>query len=326
MNNRISKFLGGAFALAFLAWSIGARGEPAYPERAITVVVPFSAGSASDTYARLIGARLGEALGQSVVVENKDGAGGFIGAQYVLRAKPDGYTLLFAASPWAYTPYFFKRTPYDPSKDFVAVAKVGAAPSVLVAAADAPFGDVAGMAEYARQNPGKLTYSSAGIGTYSHLIGALVEKKLGVSMMHVPYKSAAQAMSDVVGHMISLNYPSLSAALPLIKAGKLKALGVTSLAPAAIAPDIPPLASQGMPGFEVMQWFGFVAPTGTSPRIVELLNTRINRVLAEPDVAARFAQLGIQLTPESPAGFSSDIDGEIKKWVPLGKELSITYD
>ncbi|WP_157792902.1 Bug family tripartite tricarboxylate transporter substrate binding protein [Bordetella genomosp. 8] len=326
MNIRIPRLLGGALAVAIFGLSTAARAEPAYPSRTITVVVPFSAGSASDTYARVIGAKLGEALGQSVVVENKDGAGGFIGAQYVLRAKPDGYTLLFAASPWAYTPYFFKRIPYEPMRDFVAVAKVGAAPSVLVTAPDAPFGDMAGMAAYARQHPGKLTYSSAGIGTYSHLIGALVDKQLDIDIMHVPYKSAAQAMADVVGHMISLNYPSLSAALPLIKSGKLKALGVTSLTPASIAPDIPSIASQGMPGFEVMQWFGFVSPAGTSPEVVKLLNTQINRVLADPEVARRFAQLGIQLTPESPEVFTADIDREIRKWVPLGKELSITYD
>ncbi|CAM3424192.1 tripartite tricarboxylate transporter substrate-binding protein [Bordetella flabilis] len=322
----ISKLLGGALAFAILGLSSIARGEPAYPARAITVVVPFSAGSASDTYARLIGARLGEAVGQPVVVENRDGAGGFIGAQYVLRAKPDGYTLLFAASPWAYTPYFFKRIPYEPNEDFVAVAKVGAAPSVLVTAVDAPFGDIAGMAAYAKQHPGKLTYSSAGIGTYSHLIGALVDKRLDIDIMHVPYKSAAQAMSDVVSNMISLNYPSLSAALPLIKSGKLKALGVTSLAPASIAPDIPSIASQGLPGFEVMQWFGFVAPAGSPPEVVALLNAKINRVLADPEIASRFAQLGIQLTPESSAEFTADIDTEIKKWVPLGKELAITYE
>lgn len=313
-------------ALACAALSQPALSASAYPEHPITVVVPFSAGSASDTYARLIAPKLGDALGQPVVIENKDGAAGFIGAQYVLRSKPDGYTLLLAPSPWAYTPYFFKRPPYDPLKNFMAVAKIGAAPSVLVASSNAPFKDIASMVAYAKQNPGRITYSSAGIGSYSHLIGESLDKALGIQMMHVPYKSAAQAMSDVMGNMITLAYASLSPALPHIRAGKLKALGVTSLTPSATAPDIPTLASEGMPGFEAVQWFGIVAPAGTPAEIVEKLNQKINAALKDPDIAKRYEQLGIELTPESPSDFTADIDKEVKKWVPLGKELAITYD
>lgn len=326
MKNRISSLLGGALAFAAFTLSQPAHSAPNYPDHPVTIVVPFSAGSASDTYARLIGPKLGEALGQTVVIENKDGAAGFIGAQYAVRAKPDGHTLLLAPSPWAYTPYFFKKPPYDPLKSFDTVAKIGVAPSVLVASPNAPFKDVAGMAAYAKQNPGKLTYSSAGVGSYSHLIGEAVDKSLGIQMMHVPYKSTGQAMSDVMGDMITLTYASLSPALPHIRAGKLKALGVTSSAPSPIASDIPTLASQGMPGFEAVQWFGIVAPAGTPAEIVQSLNQKINAVLKDGEIAKRFEQMGIQLTPASSAEFTADIEKEIQKWVSLGKELKIAYD
>lgn len=297
-----------------------------YPIRAVTLVVPFSAGSASDAYARLIGAKLATALAQSVVIENRDGAGGLIGAQSVLRAPADGHTLLFAASPWGYSPYFFKKLPYVPLTDFRAIAKVGSAPSILVAGTDAPFDDLRGMLAYAKKNPGKLTYASSGTGTLSHLLGEYLNRSAHIEMLHVPYKSTAQAMADVLGNQISVTYGSLSPAMPQIKAQKLKPLGVTSAARAKVAPNIPTIASAGLPGFEASQWFGIVAPAATPPDVVEKLNREINKVLRDPDTAARLEGLGIQLTPESPGDFTADIQKDIDRWVPLGKQLSISYE
>jgi tripartite-type tricarboxylate transporter receptor subunit TctC len=297
-----------------------------YPVRAITVVVPFSAGSASDAYARLIGAKLATAVGQTVIIENRDGAGGLVGAQAVLRAQPDGHTLLFAASPWGYTPYFYKKPPYVPLMDFKPIAKVGSAPSILVAGTEAPFNDLPGMLAYAKKNPGKLTYSSSGTGTLSHLLGEYLNRSANIEMLHVPYKSTAQAMADVLGNQISVTYGSLSPALPQLKAQKLKPLGVTSAARAKVAPDIPTIASAGLPGFEASQWFGIVAPAGTPGDVVEKLNREINKVLHDPDTAARLEGLGIQLTPESPSDFTADIQKDIDRWVPLGKQLSISYE
>lgn len=297
-----------------------------YPVRAVTMVVPFSAGSASDAYARLIGVKLATALGQSVVIENRDGAGGLIGAQAVLRAPADGHTLLFAASPWGYSTYFFKKPPYVPLVDFRAIAKVGSAPSILVAGTDAPFDDLPGMLAYARKNPGKLTYASSGTGTVSHLLGEYLNRSARIEMLHVPYKSTAQAMADVLGNQISVTYGSLSPALPQIKAQKLRPLGVTSAKRAKVAPDIPTIASAGLPGFDASQWFGIVAPAATPSDVVEKLNREINKVLRDPDTAARLEGLGIQLTPESPGDFTADIQRDIDRWVPLGKQLSISYE
>lgn len=297
-----------------------------FPTRTVTLVVPFSAGSASDTYARLISPRLAAALGQPVVIDNRDGAGGLIGAQSVLRASPDGHTLLFAASPWGYSPFLYKKPPYLPLTDFRSVAKVGLAPSILVAGAEAPFNDLQGMLAYARQNPGKLTYSSSGTGTLSHLLGEYLHRSAKIDVLHVPYKSTAQAMSDVLANQITLTYGSLSPALPQIKAQKLKALGVTSAVRAKAAPDIPTIASAGLPGFEATQWFGIVAPAGAPAAAVERVNHEVNRILQDPEVAARFEGLGIQLTPVSPSAFMADIQKDIDRWVSLGKQLSVSYD
>lgn len=297
-----------------------------FPMRTVTLVVPFSAGSASDAYARLISPRLAAALGQPVVIDNRDGAGGLIGAQSVLRASPDGHTLLFAASPWGYSPYLYKKPPYLPLVDFKPVAKVGVAPSILVASAEAPFNDLQGMLGYARQHPGKLTYSSSGIGTLSHLLGEYLNRSARIDVLHVPYKSTAQALGDVLGNQITLTYGSLSPALPQIKAKKLKPLGVTSAMRVKVAPDIPTIASAGLPGFDASQWFGIVAPAAAPAGVAERINHEVNKILQDPEIAARFDSLGIQLTPVSPAEFTADIQKDIDRWVTLGRQLSVSYE
>lgn len=297
-----------------------------FPARTLTIVVPFSAGSASDGYARQIAPKLSAQIGQSVVIENKEGAGGLIGAQSVLRAKPDGYTLLLAASPWSYTPYFYKTAPYVPLKAFQPIAKIGAAPSVLITGMSSPFTTTQELIAYAKKNPNKVTYASAGMGTFSNMSGEYFKKIAQVDILHVPYKATSQAMTDVIGHQIGLNYASLSAALPHIKGQKVRALGVTSPTRSPSAPDIPTLAEGGAPGLDVMQWFGFVAPAGMPADAVQYLNQKINVVLKDPEIVARFRDQGIEVTPKSVAEFTSDISKDIDKMVTLGKEMGINYD
>lgn len=185
-----------------------------FPARAVTFIVPFSAGSAVDAFARVLAPRLSEALGQPVMVENRDGAGGLIGAQGVLRAPADGYTYLFALPPWEYTPYFFKSPPYIPLEDFRAVARVGYSPLVLMAAPNAPFSDLPGLIAYAKKNPGVLTYASSGIGSASHLLGEQFKNAAQVDILHVPYKSTAQVISDLLGGQISISFSNLSLGFP----------------------------------------------------------------------------------------------------------------
>lgn len=315
---RITLF--GAVALGGQALAAG------YPVRPVTLVVPFSAGAASDAAARTIAPKLGQLLGQSVVVENRDGAAGLIGAQQVQRAAPDGYVLLFTGSPWAYTPFFYSKQPYAPLKDFKPVAKIGVLPSVLVASPAAPFNDIAGMIAYAKQNPGKLTYSSSGHGSTSHMLSEYLNKVAGINVLHVPYKSTAQALTDVITNQVTMNFPSLGAALPQIRAHKVKALGVSSAVRAKVAPDIPTLASPSAPEFDAAQWLGIVAPAGTPDDVIEKFSAELRKVLVDPEVAGRLEGMGLLVTPGTPADFTADINKDIDKWVPLGKQLGISFN
>jgi tripartite-type tricarboxylate transporter receptor subunit TctC len=298
-----------------------------YPNKPVRIVVPFSAGSGGDVFARTLGPKFTETWGQQIIVENREGAGGVIGAQLVAKAAPDGYTLLVGATTWAVAPALFVKPPYDAFKDFVPVGRIGFIPSVLVVHPALPVNDVKALIKLARAQPGKLDYSSSGKGAPSHLFVEYFKTMAKVDIVEIPYKNTAQALTDVMGGQVMMNLPILAAALPHVRAGRLKALAVTSARRAGAAPDIPTLAeSGGLPGYEAAQWQGLIAPAGTPADVVTRVNAELNRALELPDVKQRFGNLGVEIAPATPQQFAADIRTDVAKWDKLIKSLGIRLD
>ncbi len=298
-----------------------------FPIKPIRIVVPFSAGSGSDVFARTLGPKFTEAWGQQIVVENREGAGGIIGAQLVAKAAPDGYTLLLAATPWAVSPSLYAKPPYDPLRDFVAIGRIGFIPSVLVVHPTLPVNDVKGLIRLAKAKPGQLDYSSSGKGAPSHLFMEYLKTMAKVDIVEVPYKITAQALTDVIGGQVMMNLPILAAALPHIRAGRLKALAVTSGKRSAAAPEIATMAeSAGLPDYDAAQWQGLVAPAGTPPEVVARVNGELNRALQRPDVRERIGNLGVDFALTTPEQFAADIEADIVKWTKLIRALGIRLD
>lgn len=317
----------GTFVLLLATIVVLEAAAQGYPSKPVRIVVPFSAGSGSDVFARTLGPRFTESWGQQVVVENRDGAGGVVGAQVVARSPADGHTLLIAATPWAVSPSLYSRPPYDPLRDFVVIGRIGFIPSVLVVHPTLPVKDVKELVRLARANPGRLDYSSSGKGAPSHLFMEYFKTMAKVDIVEVPYKSTAQALTDVIGGQVMMNLPILAAALPNIRAGRLKALAVTGAKRAAAAPEIPTMAeSGGLPGYEAVQWQGLVAPAGTPAEVVARVNRELNRALQLPDVRERIGNLGVDIAPTTPEQFTADIRKDIAKWSGLIKTLGIRLD
>jgi tripartite-type tricarboxylate transporter receptor subunit TctC len=306
--------------------SAGAVGQP-YPSKPVRIIVPFSAGSGSDVFARTLGPKFTETWGQQIVVENREGAGGVIGAQLVAKALPDGYTLLVGATSWAVAPSLYAKPPYDALKDFVPVGRIGFIPSVLVVHPTLPVSDVKALIRLAKAQPGKLDYSSSGKGAPSHLFVEYFKAMAKVDIVEIPYKNTAQALTDVMGGQVMMNLPILAAALPQVRAGRLKALAVTSAKRASVASDIPTMAeSAGLPGYEAAQWQGLIAPAGTPAEIVTRVNAELNRALQLPDVKERIGNLGVEIATNTPQQFVADIRADIAKWDQLIKSLGIRLD
>ena len=298
-----------------------------FPNKPVRIIVPFSAGSGSDVFARTLGPKFTETWGQQVVVENREGAGGAIGAQLVAKAAPDGYTLLLGATSWAVAPSLYAKPPYDAFRDFVPVGRIGSVPSVLVVHPALPVNDVKALIKLAKAQPGKLDYSSSGKGAPSHLFVEYFKAMAKVDIVEVPYKITAQALTDVIGGRIVMNLPILAAGLPHVRAGRLKALAVTSAKRAGAAPEIPTLAeSGGLPGYEAAQWQGFIAPAGTPADVVTKINAELNRALQLPDVKERIGNLGVDFAPTTPQQFAADIKTDVAKWDQLIKSLGIRLD
>jgi tripartite-type tricarboxylate transporter receptor subunit TctC len=315
----------GIVALSVLICA-GAVAQP-YPNKPVRIIVPFSAGSGSDVFARTLGPKFTETWGQQIVVENREGAGGVIGAQLVAKAAPDGYTLLLGATPWAVAPSLYAKPPYDALKDFVPVGRIGFIPSVLVVHPTLPANDVKALIKLAKAQPGKLDYSSSGKGAPSHLFVEYFKAMAKVDIVEIPYKNTAQALTDVMGGQVMMNLPILAAALPHARAGRLKALAVTSGKRAGVASDIPTMAeSAGLPGYEAAQWQGLIAPAGTPADIVTRVNAELNRALQLPDVKERIGNLGVEIATNTPQQFATDVRADIVKWDQLIKSLGIRLD
>jgi tripartite-type tricarboxylate transporter receptor subunit TctC len=315
--------------ISAMLWMLACSGALAqgFPTKPVRIIVPFSAGSGSDVFARTLGPKFTETWGQQVVVENREGAGGTIGAQLVAKAAPDGYTLLLGATSWAVAPSLYAKPPYDAFKDFVPVGRIGSVPSVLVVHPSLQVNDVKALIKLAKTQPGKLDYSSSGKGSPSHLFVEYFKAMAKIDIVEVPYKVTAQALTDVIGGQIVMNLPILAAGLPHVRAGRLKALAVTSAKRAGAAPEIPTLAeSGGLPGYEAAQWQGFIAPAGTPADVVTKINAELNRALQLPDVKERIGNLGVDFAPTTPQQFAADIKTDVAKWDQLIKSLGIRLD
>jgi tripartite-type tricarboxylate transporter receptor subunit TctC len=300
---------------------------PAYPTKPIRLVVPFPAGGATDIFAREVAKHLTETWGQSVVVDNRPGAGGNIGSELVAKAPPDGYTLeMGTVGTHAINASLYSKMPYDHVKDFVPVILVAGVPNVLVVNPSVPVNSVQELIAYAKANPGKLNFASSGSGTSIHLSGELFKVMAGVQMTHVPYKGSAPALQDLLGGQVQLMFDNLPPSLPQIKAGKLRALAVTSATRAPALPDTPTVAESGLPGFEASSWFGVLAPAGTSPAIVAKLNAEIAKWLASPEAKEKLAAVGANIGGGTPEDFARHIQSETAKWAKVVKESGAKVD
>jgi len=295
-----------------------------FPNKSIRLVVPWPAGGVTDVVARIVGERLSQGLGQSVIVDNKAGATGFIGTEFVARATPDGYTLLLiTASTHAISPNLFKKVPYDPIKDFDTISQVTTAPTILVTYAAFPANSVAELVKIAKAKPGTLNYASFGNGSSAHLAAELFKQATGTEFVHIPYKGAAPAIADLMGGQVTIFFDSIPSALPHVRSGKLKGLAVTGRTRTAAAPDIPTVA-ETYPGFEVTVWQGFGAPAGTPRAVINRLNAELVKVMAMPDVKERLVNLGADPLSTTPQEFAAHIAREKDKWAGVVKTSGIT--
>ena len=315
----------GASLMALAAFSF-AQTPTEYPTKPIRLVVPFPAGGATDILAREVAKHLTVVWGQSVVVDNRPGAGGNIGSELVAKSAPDGYTLeMGTVGTHAINASLYSKMPYDHVKDFVPVILVAGVPNVLVVTPSLPVNTVQELITYAKANPGKLNFASSGNGTSIHLSGELFKVLTGVQMTHVPYKGSAPALQDLLAGQVQLMFDNLPPSLPQIKAGKLRALGVTSTTRAPALPDTPTIA-ESVPGFESSSWFGVLAPAGTSPAIVAKLNAEIAKWLASPEAKEKLASIGANIAGGRPEDFARHIQAETAKWAKVVKESGAKVD
>ena len=288
----------------------------AFPSRPIHLIVNFAPGGTGDIVARLVGNKLSSALGQSVVVENRPGAGGTLGARDVVNAEPDGYTLTVAQTPEvAINPFFMKDAGYDPRKDLQAIALAGVVPLALVVPGNAPYSTMAEFVKFLRTTDQAVTFASAGIGTPGHLAGELLKLKLNNKLTHVPYKGAAPALNDVVGGHVDFYFPGFPAAMPLMQGGKVKLLAVSTAKRSSAAPDIPSVAEvTGIADFDFALWVGFFAPRALPMDIAQRLNSAINQILLEPDIKTRLQNDGAEVSALSIDQFAAFVRAEIAKY------------
>ena len=300
-----------------------------YPERPIRLIVPFAAGSAADTLSRMVATRLAERLGQSVVVDNKAGAGGTIGTGEIARATPDGYTLGVAAQGTLVNNLVLYSKPgYDPQKDFAYIAHIGDVQNVLVVKADAPYADVGALLKAVREQPEEhFKFSSSGAGTSHHVAGVLLGQYLKKKILHVPYTGAPQGLTAILSGDVDMGLYNMPAAYGLITSGKLRALAVTGPTRAAVLPNIPTLAESGLDGYSVTLWWGVIAPAALPGPIGQRLNEEINRIMAQPEVRNRMAEQGFTLPPlpgRTREQFAEMVRGDIRTTLPLLKQMGLS--
>jgi tripartite-type tricarboxylate transporter receptor subunit TctC len=289
-----------------------------WPTRPIQMVVAFGAGGTVDIIARMVGDKLAAALGQPIVIEDKPGAGGNIGAAAVARANPDGYTLLMSGSPThSVGPYLYKNLSYDPMRDLPPVAMLAIAPNLLVVNSSLPVKSVADLVKLAREKPHTVTYSSAGVGTSGYLAAELLKSTAGLDISHVPYKSGPEAVTGVLSGNVTFMFFTLPAVLPQVEAGQLRALAIASAERSPLVPDVPTIAEAGYPGFDVIAWYALFAPRGTPAPVVARLSTEIKKILDRSDIRDELAKLGAEPRYMSPQALTDFVAAESPKWGPL---------
>jgi tripartite-type tricarboxylate transporter receptor subunit TctC len=298
-----------------------------WPTQPVKLIVPFAPGGTSDVLAREIAARLQVALKQTVVVDNKAGAGGVLGADSVAKAAPDGYTVLLGTiATHAINPALMPKMPYKADRDFAPVILLGKISNVLLIGPGAQARTVKDIVAAAKAKPGDITFASAGQGTSQHLSGEVFRLMTGADLTHVPYKGSAPAIQDVMGGQVPMSFETVTVALPQIKAGKVKAVAVTSAKRSAQLPDVPTLAESGVPGFDVSSWQALYLPAGTPPAIVAKLNAEVQKIVAQPDVKAKMESLGLEYAPNTPAQFTEFQKAEQARWAKVIKDGNVKPD
>jgi tripartite-type tricarboxylate transporter receptor subunit TctC len=329
MRSLLLPRLAGAFVRALLllaAFSVPAAAAP-YPEKPIRLVVPFPAGGGADVLARTIMPKVAQALDTSIVIDNRPGAGGNVGAELVARAAPDGYTLLYGTNgTQAINPTLYGNLRFDPQKDLVPVSRMTIIAAMLIVNPEVPANSVAELVRYAKANPGKVNFASAGNGTTSHLAGEMFRSAAGIDIVHVPYRGGALAATDLVGGQVQMMIDVMPNAYPLAQGGKVRALAVSTAARFPAAPGIPTIAEAGVPGFEIGAWDGVFVPAGTPPAVVERLNHAIRQALEDRELKEALLAKGAVAAPDTPEAFARFIAAESEKWSRLVKQSGAKVD
>ena len=313
-----------ALAASCVAGAVQAQAQPKFPNHALQVIVAYSPGGTGDVFARVVSEKLGAALGQSVVVENRPGAGGMIGAQMVAKAAPDGYTLLLGQTgEIAINKYLMKTRLVDPEKELAPVVLVGKVPLALVVRSEAPYLSLKDLTDAMQANTPGLSFASSGIGTPGHLAGEQLKLATHSSIVHAPYKGAGVALADLLGGHVTYFFSGMPAAIPHIRSGKLRLLAVSTASRAPSAPDTPTVAESGQPGFDFSLWGGFFAPAGTPREVVLELNRAVNQVLAQPAVRDRLAGEGTEISANTPAQFAAFTQAETRKYEKIIRDTGV---
>ncbi len=311
------------FLLTSLCFASSVALAQAYPNRPIRLIIPLSAGGTTDTPGRIIAQKLGEALGQQVVVDNRPGAGGTLGTDMAAKAKPDGYTLLLTSSAHVIGPHLYKKLPYSVLEDFMPISRVAQGPYVMVVHPSVSAKTVPEFIAQAKAEPGKIDYASSGNGSFQHLVGAFFTSMAGIELTHVPYKGSGPATQDLVGGTVKVSFTGTPIALPHVKAGRLRALAVTSSKRSPEMPDVPTVAEAGgaaMAGYEAVIWLGLLAPIGTPPEIVQKLNRELAKLLADPEAQKAIRATGVEVAPSTPEEFAAQLKAESDKWGKVVKD------
>ena len=320
--------MGRRLALAFAMQCLAARAFAAdYPAKPIRLVVPYAPGGGADSVARIVAKRVSEQVGQPIVIDNKGGAGSIVGTDIVAKADPDGYTLLLGQSgPISINPAIYKSLPYDPVKDFAPVSMTTAYPYILVVNAELPVKTLQAFVALAKSKPGAMNYGSTGVGAANHLVAELFNAKAGLKMTHVPYRGTALAVGDLLGGQLTMVFGDPVSVLSQMKAGKLRALAVTSLERSPVAPEVPTIAESGYPGFEALAWHGILAPAKTPAAIVQKLNAEIVKALADPTTRKLLEDQAMQTVGNSPEAFAAFIAKDIAIWKAVATAANVTVE
>jgi tripartite-type tricarboxylate transporter receptor subunit TctC len=317
-----------ALALVLAAQCLaGAALAADYPGKAIKLIVPYAPGGGADSVARIVARKVGENIGQAIVIENKGGAGSIVGTDIVAKAEPDGYTLLLGQSgPISINPAVYKTLPYDPVKDFAPVTMTTAYPYILVVNSELPAKSLQEFVALAKSKPGAMNYGSTGVGAANHLVAELFNSQAGLKMTHVPYRGTALAVGDLLGGQLTMVFGDPISVLPHIKSGKLRALAVTSLHRSPIAPEVPTVGESGYPGFEALAWHGILAPARTPTAIVRRLNEEIAKALGDPETRTLLVNQAMQTVGSTPEEFAAFIQKDIAIWKAVAAAANVTVE